>query len=307
MHFKIKHNRVLGLILIGLFLIVQVPCAIASEGLPQEIQGKGTEFIFNTRTGKVTVPDCILLEAQAFCTKWEMDDSYFLSGEYINVFKHLSNAKVSEIPKLKPGKYDPYEYAGLQLFVQSTKDSTISARIRLWPRNQDDYPDYQDIVDMEIVFYHNYNQPDEKIVLKEYQLTSYDLWNSIVRYTMEFYELSALKNTVRIEYHSLRNDPDAHATPSANPPTLQNNTSVNAIIDELVQGEKLDHNMAGLDYMHLRCIDENGKTMNIYLQEPRNESSGKIYARMGAYCYRIDKNDLQQALNAAGIPWEMMM
>ena len=101
--------------------------------------------------------------------------------------------------KLKSGKYDPYEYAGLQLFVQSTKDSTISARIRLWPRNQDDYPDYQDIVDMEIVFYHNYNQPDEKIVLKEYQLTSYDLWNSIVRYTMEFYELSALKNTVRID------------------------------------------------------------------------------------------------------------
>lgn len=124
---------------------------------------------------------------------------------------------------------------------------------------------------------------------------------------MEFYELSALKNTVSIEYHSLQNDPDAHATPSAEPPTLRKKTQIQAIVGELVKGEKLDHNMAGRDSMHLRFIDPSGKSMNVYLQEPRDDSSGKIYARMGAYCYRVDQQALQKALNTSGIPWEMMI
>lgn len=38
--------------------------------------------------------------------------------------------------------------------------------------------------------------------------------------------------------------------------------------------------------MHLRFVDQNGEHMNVYLQEPSNDSPGKVYARMGAYCYR---------------------
>ena len=52
---------------------------------------------------------------------------------------------------------------------------------------------------------------------------------------------------------------------------------------------------------------EKGDKMNVYLQNPRDDEDGKIYARMGTYCYRIDKDAIQNALNAAGIPFEMMI
>lgn len=305
--FGMKLGRILGLMLIVLLLVTQIPCALATEYLPMEIKGNSSGFSFNTRTGKMTVPDCIVLEAHAFNTKWDIDDAFYESGTCAILFNDLMQAKVMEMPKQSSGKYDRYEYAGLEFFVQSTRDSAVSARLRMYPRNKDDYPEYLDLVDLEIVLYHNYGQPNEDFVLREYLLESYGLWNGIVRYTMEYYEPADLKNTVSIEYHSLQNDPGAPATPSLNPPVLRKKSQIQAITKILMQSEKLDTNMAGVDYMHLRFVDEKGKRMNVYLQEPSNDSRDKIYARMGAYCYRVDKQALQKALNDAGIPWEMMI
>lgn len=299
-------------LLIAALLIAQAGCAFAEGYLPQKIDGSGTEFTFDTKTGKANVPDCILLEAHAFCTEWDVSDSFFESGDSANIFDFIADAKVSEMPRLEESKYALYEYAGMELFVQSATDSNVSARIRMWPRNQDNY-DHQEgeqypcLVDLEIVYYENYDLPDEKSTLAEYQLDSYGLWNTVVRYSMEYYLPTALEDTVCIEYHSLQNDPGAPATPSTNPPVLKDRALVQAIVKALVDGEKLEHNMVGSDYMHLRFVDEKGNKMNVYLQNPRDDEEGKIYARMGTYCYRIDKDALQKALNAAGIPFEMMI
>ena len=294
-------------LLIAALLIAQAGCAFAEGYLPQKIEGSGTEFTFDTKTGKANVPDCILLEAHAFCTEWDVSDSFFESGDSANIFDFIADAKVSKMPRLEEGKYALYEYAGLELFVQSAADNNVSARIRIWPRNRDDYREYLDIVDLEIVYYQNYGLPDEKSTLAEYQLESYNLWNAVVEFTMEYYLPTALEDTVCIEYHSLQNDPGAPATPSANPPVLKDRAQVQAIVKALVNGEKLEHNMVGSDYMHLRFVDEKGNKMNVYLQNPRDDEEGKIYARMGTYCYRIDKDAIQNALNAAGIPFEMMI
>lgn len=282
--------------------------ASAAGYLPREIDGNGTGFAFDTRSGRVTVPDCVLERANAFCTTWDIDDSFFSSGEYINIFDHLAEAKAAEMPRLEAGKYDRYEYAGLELFVRSAADPSTAARIRMWPRNRDDTPADQDIVDLEIVYYENYDQPDEEIALQQYQLTSYNLWNSIVGHTMEFYEPEELTESVRVEYHSLQNDPGAHATPSEDPPALKKASMIQEIAGVLASAERLEHNMAGEDYMHLRFVSKEGKRMNVYLQTPNDEkgNAGKVYARMGAYCYLIDKDAIQSALNAAGIPLEMM-
>lgn len=153
---------------------------------------------------------------------------------------------------------------------------TISARLRMYPRNRDGYPEYQDLVDLEIVPFQTHGQPNEDFVLHEYQLKSYGLWNGIVRYTMEYYEPADLKNTVSIEYHSLQNDPGAPATPSPNPPVLRKKSQIQAITKILMQSEKLDTNMVGVDYMYLRFVDEKGKRMNVYLQEPSN-AMGNFY------------------------------
>lgn len=294
-------------LLIAALLVAQAGCAFAEGYLPQKIEGSGTEFTFDTKTGKANVPDCILLEVHAFCTEWDVSDSFFESGDSANIFDFIADAKVSKMPRLEEGKYALYEYAGLELFVQSAADSKASARIRIWPRNRDDYREHLDIVDLEIVYYQNYGLPDEKSTLAEYQLESYNLWNAVVEFTMEYYLPTALEDTVCIEYHSLQNDPGAPATPSANPPVLKDRAQVQAIVKALVNGEKLEHNMVGSDYMHLRFVDEKGNKMNVYLQNPRDDEDGKIYARMGTYCYRIDKDAIQNALNAAGIPFEMMI
>lgn len=294
-------------LLIAALLIAQAGCAFAEGYLPQKIEGSGTEFTFDTKTGKANVPDCILLEVHAFCTEWDVSDSFFESGDSVNIFDFIADAKVSEMPRLDEGKYALYEYAGLELFVQSAADSNVSARLRMSPRNRDDYREYLDIVDLEIVYYQNYGLPDEKSTLAEYQLESYNLWNAVVEFTMEYYLPTALEDTVCIEYHSLQNDPGAPATPSANPPVLKDRALVQAIVKALVNGEKLEHNMVGSDFMHLRFVDEKGNKMNVYLQNPRDDEDGKIYARMGTYCYRIDKDAIQKALNAAGIPFEMMI
>lgn len=294
-------------LLIAALLIAQAGCAFAEGYLPQKIEGSGTEFTFDTKTGKANVPDCILLEVHAFCTEWDVSDSFFESGDSANIFDFIADAKVSEMPRLEESKYALYEYAGLELFVQSAADSKASARIRMSPRNRDDYREYLDIVDLEIVYYQNYGLPDEKSTLAEYQLESYNLWNAVVEFTMECYLPTALEDTVCIEYHSLQNDPGAPATPSANPPVLKDRAQVQAIVKALVNGEKLEHNMVGSDYMHLRFVDEKGNKMNVYLQNPRDDEEGKIYARMGTYCYRIDKDAIQNALNAAGISFEMMI
>lgn len=287
---RAKWRKALVFLLAGL-LAALWSCALAEEVLPLEIDGTGTMFVFNVRTGKVTVPDCILLEANAFYTAGELSE--YFSSEYVNIFRHLSKAEVSRMQNPEPGEYDPYESAGLELQVQSAQNSAVTAYIRLRPRNQDDYPEYRDLVDLEMELCHSRNQPDERRAVQTYQLSSYDLWNCVVRYTLDYYEQAALKDTVRIEYRSIQDDSGADA------PAWQNASVIQPVIDALVSAEKLDHDMAGTDYMHLRCIDQSGKTMNVYLQHPRNDSEGITYVRMGAYCYRADKNALQQALNAA--------
>ena len=303
--------RRLALLIVAL-LVAQTGCAFAEGYLPQKIEGSGTDFTFDTKTGKANVPDCILLGVHAFCTEWDVTDSFFESGDSANIFDYIADAKVAEMPRPEESKYALYEYGGLELFVQSATDSKASARIRMWPRDPDNY-DHQEgeqhpcLVDLEIVYYQNYGLPDEKSTLAEYQLDSYGLWNTVVEFSMEYYLPTALEDTVCIEYHSLQNDPGAPATPSENPPVLKDRALVQAIVKALVNGEKLEHNMVGSDYMHLRFVDEKGNKMNVYLQNPRDDEDGKIYARMGTYCYRIDKDAIQNALNAAGIPFEMMI
>lgn len=299
-----------------LFILVSLAVALVFSGttnasavgeLPCEIHGNGNDFAFNTKTGKVSIPNCTLEAAYAFRTSWDITDSFYSSGEYVNIFEHLKEAHVSSMPKLQEGLYSTYEYAGLELWVRSTKDKSITARIRLTPRNRDDYDAYQDIVDLEMVIFVNYDQEGEDSYVKEYQLESYNLWNEVVEYTMEHYNPSILEKATRIEYHTLQNDPGAPATPSKNPPTLRDLSKIKTIANILASAQKLEHDMTGSDYMHLRFVNSNGQQVSVYLIAPKDKSVDYIYARMGGYCYLVKKDVIQKALYDAGIPWEMMI
>lgn len=303
------------LILFILVLLTSSPSSLAES---IRIDGTGTNFQFDTARGKILVPGCILEEAHAFRTTWELDPSFYSSGEAFILFEHLRNAKVSPMPKRSLAPCDIYEYAGLELIVRSAADASISARLRFTPRNQDDYPEYQSLVDLEIVYYANRDQPDEEHALMEYQLESYDLWNSIVRYTTAHYEPSMLNDVISIEYHSLQNDPGARAKLSDVPPTLRDKDAIRSIVTQLSEAEALSQNLTALDYIHLRLIRKDGSSIHVYLQDPNAAPGGHfehapnsddlhVYVQIGAKCYRLKKDAIQSALRDAGIPAELMI
>ena len=65
--------------------------------------------------------------------------------------------------------------------------------------------------------------------------------------------------------------------------------------------------MAASDILHLRFVLSNGEACNVYLQEVTEWNQGctepdTLYARMGEYCYKVDRDAMLDALDEAGCP-----
>ena len=308
------HGKLFRIVLAFILaLSVLFPCLPAlgedefAEGAyPFHIEGNAGNF--GVRNNRLMIPDCLVVNVKSTYTAWEPNGSYNTQNGINSLFEYLEQSEVSPRTPLRDDQYARYYYAGIRLYLRSTNNPDSVAIINLRPTNTEDIPSLDYAVDMRIDLYENYNMPGEEHTWHAVRLGgSSGLWNQIVHLSLEYYEPSELKQTAAIEYHSLQNDPSASACPTENPPTLRDEDHIHKIVQVLLDAEKMPHLMAASDILHLRFVLSNGEACNVYLQEVTEWNQGRtepdtLYARMGEYCYKVDRDAMLDALDDAGCP-----
>ena len=282
----------------------------AENAYPYHIEGNAGSFC--VRNGHLMIPDCLVVNAHSTYTAWELNSGYNTQSGFETLFEYLMACEVQPYTMLRDGEYASYFYTGIRIYLQSTIDPDSVAIINLRPTNSPDVSELEYAVDMRIDLYDNYSQGNQgghtwhEVRLKDIG----NLWSQIAHLTLEYYEPDDLRQTTGIEYHSLQNDPSASACPTENPRTLRDSGHIRKIVQILLDAEKMPHLMAASDILHLRFVLNNGDACNVYLQEVTEWNQGRtepdtLYARMGGYCYKVDRDAMLDALDDAGCPDSM--
>ena len=309
------YNKFLGVVLTFVLafslLLPYLPALgedeFAEGAYPFHIEGNADSF--GVRNDRLMIPDCLVVNVKSTYTAWEPNGSYNTQLGIQDLFDELKACEVLPYTMPSDGEYASYYYAGIRLYLESTNDPDSVAIINLRPTNYIDVPALDRAVDMRIDLYENYTHEDETHTYHSVRLKSDtgNIWDMIVYLSLENYKPTDLLQTSAIEYHSLQNDPLASACPSPNPPTLRNENHIRKIVQALLDAEEMPHLMAATDLLHLRFVSSDGKAYNVYLQEVSEWSQGRsepdtLYARMGEYCYKVDRDAMLDALDDAGCP-----
>lgn len=279
------------------------------------VQGNGTEFYLNQDNEQITLPDGVITDCHAINTKWTFNfDSP--ESDMPTLYEELCNAKCIPKPDIPASAYAAHQYEALELTVQSPADPLNVCFIRLWPIAEHFVPSYGWLVNasLTMVRYDQAGSTECTLVgddIYTYTIESYDVWNHVVALAMDWYEPEELKNTCRIEYHSMAYDNEAHAFPvyfDGNPECETDRMEAIAdFVSVLTNGEKMAVPMAASDAFHLRFVLKDGNIRDVYLQkvlagDPMNpapkDDETIMYARMGAFCYRIDREAIDRCILA---------
>ena len=307
-----KLCRIVLTSMLALSLLLSCLPALGEDEFPEgaypfHIEGNAGNF--GVRNNRLMIPDCLVVNVKSTYTAWEPNGSYNTQLGIQDLFDELKACEVLPYAMPSDGEYASYYYAGIRLYLESTNNPDSVAIINLRPTNYIDVPAFDRAVDMRIDLYENYTHEDETHTYHSVRLKSDtgNIWDMIVFLSLENYKPTDLLQTSVIEYHSLQNDPLASACPSPNPPTLRNENHIRKIVQVLLEAEEMPHLMAATDLLHLRFVSSDEKAYNVYLQEVSEWSQGRsepdtLYARMGGFCYKVDKDAMFDALDEAGCP-----
>lgn len=290
---------------LALLLLLATFAGLGGDALAENssIRLLGNAARFGLRSGRLMLPDCLLLDVKAPYTTWELSNRP-TAQEMQNLFDALGRAEAVSCTPISSGRHARYAYAGLRLKLQSTRNPSATAVLTLRPLNYKGLGRYSQGVDIYIDLYENQGRQNEKHERHALRLKAGKTWDQIVRLSGESMALEALKNTTAIEYHSMRSGAFAPAIPDKTPRTLRNHAHIRAIAGVLLGGKRVPLTAAS-DVLHLRFRLGNGGACNVYLQRPANQhqrASGLVYARIGAECYEINGGELYKVLRNAGCP-----
>ena len=304
-------KRILAFVLVlTMFLLVLPALGEDDEGVgayPFFIEGTADQF--GVQDSRLMFPDCLLVDVVAPYTTGEPKPAYNTQSGFEDFFEYLAEAEVVQYTELDDSYLEKrYVYIGIRLYLQSLQDTSVTAIMSFEPVDYENFPSIgsKSDVDVEITLYKNKGTPNAEQETHVLRLRSSDVFEMGSYYSHENYEPTELRNAVAIEYHEIT-DPSTPAMLDPDPPTLHDSETIRSIAEILAQAEEMPQRIAARDILHLRFVLSNGHIWNVFLQEADGWNQGQsgsnaLYARMGARCYKVDREAMFSILRESGCP-----